>query len=513
MPMQLVALNGPDQGRVFSLAEGQTRVFGRSVDAETSLNDPAISRTHFQIQVLEGRIVVSDRGSSGGTFVNRERIAEAEVHPNDLIRAGRTEFRFETASDELKNNRTVEADTLRHVPFEPQVQLFVEELCGELCRFQHVVDDDMPTEQIRVQREVFLAPNRFADIVVYPGDQPAYFVEINFDRTMLEIVASLDRKFKDWDFKSRGPAKLVLVVRKIETDSVEEFMELVRDEAHIDCALEIWDEQELLRRVKKYLDLDVEAISPRDLIEIRRGIDQAKWQYAFGESADAKLQGTLLWHFTHWRLRELRQSRGLQPDEILSAKRYRNVVVCLADLCSFSAYVRDTPDSAVVRDSLTSFYSKSRYAFIENGGMLYQFVGDEVIGVFGIPDAQPNYLLNALNCAKALVDIGDSTSAHWQRNIDRVQDGGGVHVALAVGDVELVYLRPYSQANIGIIGDVINMTARLMNVAGSGQIMVSNKFYQDLDQAAKAEFVETAPIEGRNVGSLKAWLRDRPPNK
>jgi hypothetical protein len=47
--------------------------------------------------------------------------------------------------------------------------------------------------------------------------------------------------------------------------------------------------------------------------------------------------------------------------------------VLLADLCSFSSYIRDTGDAEVVRESLTAFYSKARYQIINNGGMLYQF--------------------------------------------------------------------------------------------------------------------------------------------
>jgi adenylate cyclase len=45
--------------------------------------------------------------------------------------------------------------------------------------------------------------------------------------------------------------------------------------------------------------------------------------------------------------------------------------VLLADLCSFSSYVRDTADETIVRESLTAFYSKARYQIINSGGMLF----------------------------------------------------------------------------------------------------------------------------------------------
>jgi adenylate cyclase len=67
---------------------------------------------------------------------------------------------------------------------------------------------------------------------------------------------------------------------------------------------------------------------------------------------------------------------------------YRGVVVLPADLCSFSSYVRDSPYARVVRESLTSFYSKSRYQIFNSRGTLYQFVRDEVIELFGLPDRE-----------------------------------------------------------------------------------------------------------------------------
>src|SRR5205823_6170566 len=92
------------------------------------------------------------------------------------------------------------------------------------------------------------------------------------------------------------------------------------------------------------------------------------------------LKAELQWHFGYWRLHQLRMMGRATARDILPPGTYRGVVVVLADLCSFSSFVRDTPNVEIVCESLTSFYSKSRYQIINSGGMLYQFVGDEAIG-------------------------------------------------------------------------------------------------------------------------------------
>src|SRR5262249_5046092 len=156
---------------------------------------------------------------------------------------------------------------------------------------------------------------------------------------------------------------------------------------------------------------------------------------------------------------------------------YPGVTVLMGDLCSFSSYVRDTREPEVIRHCLTSFYSKSRYEIQNAAGMLYQFVGDELIGLFGIPVPQLDDATRAVRSARALLDLGNSVSTHWQRHIDRLQQNSGLHVGMAVGDLQIVASRPFSRTHMSAIGDALNVAARLTTVAGPGEIVISNSLY------------------------------------
>jgi len=274
--------------------------------------------------------------------------------------------------------------------------------------------------------------------------------------------------------------------------------------------LEVWSEAELYARIREQFAVEIAGFTEANLLEVRNAIDRAKGFHAFGGPDLATyehdaLKAQLLWHFGAWRLRQLREDQELAPRQILPPGLYRGVAVVLADLCSFSSYVRDTRDEETVRHSLTSFYSKARYQILDSGGMLYQFVGDEVVGLFGLPDRRPGFLQSALDAAKGLLRIGNSVSEHWQRHLDRVQESGGLHIGIAMGDLQMVSLRPFSRTYMGGVGDSINVAARLMATAKSGEIVVSNLFYQQLSDEAQASFQETEPIEARNVGRIKAW--------
>jgi adenylate cyclase len=139
---------------------------------------------------------------------------------------------------------------------------------------------------------------------------------------------------------------------------------------------------------------------------------------------------------------------------------------------------------------------------------LYQFVGDEVIALYGIPEHGDNSVQAALDTARALASIGNSISHSWQRKIDRVQASGGLHLGMAIGDLQIVSLRPFSRTHMGAIGDCINVAARLMSVAGSGELAVTNTLYQAVPEEARGRFTEVEPVEARNVGKIKAWKLD-----
>ena len=87
---QLVVAAGPDSGRGFALADGQTLVIGRGRDSATHLTDPRVSRVHCVLEVSRGRFRLTDNASASGTRVNGIAVTTCDVSPGDTIRVGET---------------------------------------------------------------------------------------------------------------------------------------------------------------------------------------------------------------------------------------------------------------------------------------------------------------------------------------------------------------------------------------------------------------------------------------
>lgn len=58
---------------------------GRSHENTVVLDDPRISRKHIEIRVIRDHFVIFDLNSTGGTYVNGQRVSQGMLYPGDLI--------------------------------------------------------------------------------------------------------------------------------------------------------------------------------------------------------------------------------------------------------------------------------------------------------------------------------------------------------------------------------------------------------------------------------------------
>jgi pSer/pThr/pTyr-binding forkhead associated (FHA) protein len=78
-----------ESGRSYPLQIGSA-VLGRGDEAEIRLPDILVARRHARVEVDGDRIVITDLGSPGGTWVNDRLVSEADLRAGDVIRMGRT---------------------------------------------------------------------------------------------------------------------------------------------------------------------------------------------------------------------------------------------------------------------------------------------------------------------------------------------------------------------------------------------------------------------------------------
>ncbi|MCI0361798.1 MAG: FHA domain-containing protein [Planctomycetaceae bacterium] len=93
MPLsaKLVVVGGEVKSAEIKLRLPST--IGRGRGATIMLPHPLVSRQHCELFETNGRLMVRDLGSLNGTFVNNERITEAQLPPGELLTVGAVTFR------------------------------------------------------------------------------------------------------------------------------------------------------------------------------------------------------------------------------------------------------------------------------------------------------------------------------------------------------------------------------------------------------------------------------------
>lgn len=98
--MKLIAQTGPSAGKEFPLTK-EVITIGRGSGNDIVLPDPRVSRQHAEIRRQDDEFIITDLGSTNGTFVNGVRIEEPQpLRRGDRIEIGTTAFLFQTVPSE-----------------------------------------------------------------------------------------------------------------------------------------------------------------------------------------------------------------------------------------------------------------------------------------------------------------------------------------------------------------------------------------------------------------------------
>jgi adenylate cyclase len=145
---------------------------------------------------------------------------------------------------------------------------------------------------------------------------------------------------------------------------------------------------------------------------------------------------------------------------------------------------------------LARFYGATATVIDERDGIVDKFVGDGAVALFIPGFAGEDHAAQAIAAARGLLEqTGNDGPDPW------IPVGAGIHTGRSfVGSVGEGDARDFTA-----LGDTVNAAARLMSLAGPGEILVSA-------EAATAADLETAGLErrtlelrGRDQG-LDAWV-------
>ena len=84
----MIVTRGPDVGARY-LLDKEVVTAGRSPKSDIFLDDITVSRHHAEFMMRDGQVMLVDKGSLNGTYVNRTLVDQAaQLRPGDEVQIG-----------------------------------------------------------------------------------------------------------------------------------------------------------------------------------------------------------------------------------------------------------------------------------------------------------------------------------------------------------------------------------------------------------------------------------------
>ena len=96
----VVVLSGDRMGEMFPL-KGDRTTIGRGLQTDVRINDEGISRTHAVVEREDGDYLLSDAGSTNGTFANGNKVDRYKLQEGDKIQIGASSVLKFTYHDDI----------------------------------------------------------------------------------------------------------------------------------------------------------------------------------------------------------------------------------------------------------------------------------------------------------------------------------------------------------------------------------------------------------------------------
>ena len=170
----------------------------------------------------------------------------------------------------------------------------------------------------------------------------------------------------------------------------------------------------------------------------------------------------------------------------------KTVTVVFTDLAgSVALGQRLDPESLAV--VMARWFDHMRGLFERHGGRVQKFVGDAVVAVFGIPVVNED---DALRAVRAAADLGAGLGL---LNEELERDWGvRLEVRTGVNTGEVVTGDP-AIGDALVLGDAVNVAARLEQVAAPGEVLLGQSTYRLVRDAVEAERVTPLLLKGKDA--------------
>lgn len=186
-------------------------------------------------------------------------------------------------------------------------------------------------------------------------------------------------------------------------------------------------------------------------------------------------------------------------DEILASPeghkiggRRETVTILMADLRGFTR-IADTYDAEQTMALLNRFFGDMARIILSYDGMIDEFLGDGILTIFGVPERHEDDPARAVACALEM------QNRLVQLNAEIAKEGYpplSMGIGINTGQVIVGNIGSDIRAKYGIVGNTVNIAARIESITTGGQIYISDETFNLIKTPVDVEGPETNMMKG-----------------
>jgi adenylate cyclase len=484
----------------FRLAPGARLIIGRAPTSDVVIADPSVSRRHAELSAEGSTCSMRDLESANGTLVNGVKSATSPVTPGDIVTFGAVPF------------KAVVEESQPAAPEDLPPGVGMRALTVPISRAS---ERDGRT----LARLLGLAAGLGGETALeglLDGVAELAFDHVDADRVAL-LLAEGDGLVPAAG-RSRVGEQIPSVPRAIADRAIRERVAVITESAMEDARFQSGSVK--LQQVRGALC--VPLFSPGGEILGALYADTITRPVAFGEDEARALQAFAgLAAVVIGRARSAEEARRAHairesferffapsvaaaianaPERAALGGARLPVAVLFGDIRGFTR-LAESANPEELAGLLGEYFAGMVDAVFEHQGTLDKFTGDGLMAVWGAPFPQADAADRALAAARAMrSELEHLNERRRSRQRPPIEAGFG----LSYGTVFAGNIGSERRLEYTVVGDVVNLAARLCEMAGPGEVLVDQELASQLSTPRGLEPTAPLSIRGR-AGEVRAF--------
>ncbi len=172
----------------------------------------------------------------------------------------------------------------------------------------------------------------------------------------------------------------------------------------------------------------------------------------------------------------------------------RLLTLLFADLSGFTG-LSSKLDPEEVREVANLCFEHLNKAIIGQGGTIHKYEGDMVMALFGLPSSHEDDPERAIRASFAMFELLPEVNRALTARLKKPTDLG-LHVGINSGTVVVGEIGSAEKREYTVMGDAVNIASRMKDLAGRGEIVVSEPVFRASRYLFEYEAREPVAVKG-----------------